>query len=620
MSLTTNSGYHKASIPPVTTMLAIKLPVTITLFSFLFTQHTIAQPAPDPIDALPADASGILLMNTDAQAWTALTRFTAFPPDFSTPSQIFQFFAPNTNFSTDWQPWIGDRFGLGYMPDGKLVMIAPIKDATLASQFLDRFTQQQAKPPQKINHNGIEIQYWQPEKQAATPLPKTLPNPFTPQGFAIANLPNGYLVRTESPETIKQLINTTNQPRLSSHPDLQKLQQNPKYAPALFAGFGDYSKMIPALKEAQKQQPKALPPLPGMPSLPSPEIFQPSSELFDAIAQLYGSVSGIAWVEPTGIRLTTSVSLKQPLPAIVPSPQPPILSYVPGVSYLVSSGPNWGSLILSGQTPNVDPKLAEQLKKQVNTFQPLFQTFFGINEKELASLFGQESAFFVFPSKQGFLPNQTKVDLGFGLAARTSNRDETEAALEKVTQHLQKQLDKSVSMHKRTINGIPVVSLEAISPNTKGIQKLSESQRQSFFSYSWVQPDTVLILSSIDNNLIPKPWQIVTDSPNFKDAIAPLPKDHQGFFYMNGGASISFIFNSLLPQFVPEEMLQTPFVDSIKASAGSMRSFASTLQLMPDVMVGEGFVALGTVKSSPLTAADIDRSRINRAIPDRQPR
>jgi hypothetical protein len=600
---------------PVIKLPVIKLPVTITLFSLLLTQRTISQPAPDPIDALPADASGILLMSTNAQTWTALTRFTAFPPDFSTPSQIFQFFAPDTNFSTDWQPWIGDRFGLGYMPDGKLVMIAPIKDATLATQFLDRFTQKQPQPPQKINHNGIEIQYWPPEKQAATPSPNPIPNPFMPQGFAIANLPNGYLVRTESPETLKQLINTTNQPRLSSHPDLQKLQQNPKYATALFAGFGDYSKMIPALKAAQQQQPKTLPRLPGIPALPSPESLQPPAELFDAIAKLYGSVSGVAWVEPTGIRFTTSVSLKQSLPTIVPPPQtaPPILSYVPGVSYLVGSGPNWSNLIRSGQAPVFDPKLMEQLKTQSATFQPLLQTFLGINEQELASLFGEESAFFVFPSQQGFLPNRTKIDLGFGLAARTSNRNETEAALAKVAQHLQKQLAKSAKMHKRMINGVPVVSLEAVSPTAKGIQKLSESPRQSFFSYSWVQPDTVLILSSIDRNLIPQPWQILPDSPNFKDAIVPLPQDHQGFFYMNGGASISFIFNSLLPQFVPQEILQNAFVDSIKASAGSMRSFASTVQLMPDAMVGEGFMALGT-RSLDTRSLNI-RSRPSPLIP-----
>jgi hypothetical protein len=616
------------SLPQATTMLAIKFPVTqipiaVTLFTTLsIAPPAFAQSAPNPIDALPADASGIVLMSTNPQTWSALSQFNAFPPGFSPLELIFQLFHPNSTFSNDWQPWMGDRVGIGYMADGKMLMIAPIKDATLATEFLDRFTTKQPTQPQKIRHNNIDIQYWQPKTQPKKPPAETLPEtspaeaiatPVTPKGFAIAHLPSGYIVQAETPETLKQLINSSNQPRLSTHPDLQKLQQNPKYATALFIGFGDYSKIMPALKAAQMQQSKMLPPLPGI-ALPNPTTaLQTPSAVFDAIANLYGSISGIIWAEPTGIRLTTSISLKQPFSPIAPSPQPtaaPILSYVPGVSYVVGSGPSWYNLMRSGQAPAFDPKLTAQLKQQSATFQPLLQTFLGINETELTHIFGQESAFFVFPSKQGFLPNRTKIDLGFGLAARTNNRNQTEAALEKLTQHFQQRFNKSVKLYKRTINGVPVVSLEAVPPKSKGIQKLSKSPRQSFFSYSWVQPDTVLILSNIDNNLIPKPWQTLTDSPNFQDAIVPLPKDHQGFFYMNGGASIAFVFNSVLPQFIGSEFLQSPFVDQIKASLGSIRSISSTLQVTPDAIVGESFMVLGTQQLRP----QFIRGRVNSGV------
>jgi tetratricopeptide (TPR) repeat protein len=567
-----------------------------------------AQAAPNPIDALPADAAGIFLLNSDPATWQGLTRFGAFPADFSTPGMMFSQFAPELNFSTDIQPWIGDRVGVGFMADGQPVMIAPVADGALAAKFIDRLVSRQAKPAVVTAYRGVKIQSWPPSLPSpAAATIKVAPDLFKLPGFAIATLPSGYIVRTEKPEVIQQLIDRAAQPRLSTQPEMQQLGQDPHYAQALVAGFMDYGKVIPLIEAEQRKQAKTLPPMPGL-AIPGFDFLQPQPAMFAAIAKRYGGVSGLVWTDPTGLRVQTRITIKQPLPTIPArsTATSQILNQVPGVSYSVSRIENLATFF---QLFDLDLVTDPQQTNQTTPLRELSQKFLGLDDRELKSWMDREFAFFMFPSQQGFLARQFKVDLGLGLAIQTSDRAKAEATLGKLTKRLQENFGEAVRTQKRTINSVPVVSLEIVPKTPKGgLQKLSESQRQSFFSYSWVKPDTVLILSGVDSTLIPQPWQVLPNSANFKEAFAPLPQQHQGSFYLNGGASIAFIFNSVVPQLLGQEMAQSPAFDGIKASLGSVRSLAGTTEFQPNgpdnsIMFSDGLVNLGrAVKRSPLTA------------------
>jgi hypothetical protein len=403
----------------------------------------LAQAAPSPIDILPTDANGIILIKNDPTVWEGLTKFGLFPADFSTPAPFFQTLAPELNFNLDIEPWLGETYGMGYMPDGKMVMIAPIKDDGLATAFLDRLANRQNRAAQTKTYQGVEIKYWLPEQPRSEESLEAAPNTnpevspetspeATPKadsddftaaitalgnlqrpGFAIAKLPSGFIVRAETPESIQQLIDAANQPRFSSKPEVQQFQQDPRYAKALFAGFGDYGKIILAMQTAQLKRPQTSPKLP-----PEVEALQPTPEALAALAKIYGGVSGFIWAEPQGLRMKADMAVNLPVPITFPAIQqnPEIFKQLPGVTYGMSNSQNLGAYMqLMTLGLDSDPKL----KKQFEPLRKLSQNIIGIDDRDLAWMDG-EFAMFAFPSQQGFLAKNFKVNLGLGLIAQTT--------------------------------------------------------------------------------------------------------------------------------------------------------------------------------------------------------
>ncbi|MBE9032159.1 DUF3352 domain-containing protein [filamentous cyanobacterium LEGE 11480] len=613
------------AMPPVAIKTAIPQPVEAA------TNH--------PADLLPANAAGIIVIDAKSASWNQLTRFGLFPQDFSAPSLLFEFLAPGVNFHTDIQPWIGEKFAFGYLETGVMVVIAPVQKADLVPQFLDRAIAQKDKPVKTEQYKDIRILSWEPEQLTlgdATSLEKpdgaatepeppgkpteTEPNaaseppikPIVMPGWAIAYLPKGYVVGTEKSENIKAIIDQLDQPRFSRTEAFQKLTQHPQYSQALVAGVGDYSKFIPAFtgpetnpKDPDTQVPPTFPqsPFPGIPQLPIDPIAL--SKSLAAIGDAYKDFNGLLWAEPNGLRIQSTVTRKTPLPPqpAIPSTPSNILSQVPANSYgFVSAKEGVAglakSLNLDTGIPSDDGK-STVLNPAVQIFaaplQLFSQTLLGVDAKDITPWMDQEIALFAFPTKQGFLSSKFQVDLSLGAVIQTSDRTLAENTINKVTRHIQEQNPQAIQSQSKQINGTEVISL-----NTIGNAK---TPSQNILSYSWIKPDTVLIQSGIDPLLIPKPWQPLADSPNFQEAIAPLPKSDAGYFYLNGSSSTAFIFNSLIPRFFGPAAASNPFIDSIRTTVSSIRSIAGNSRNESSQIVSDGFILLNRNRQPQLKTA-----------------
>ena len=627
---------------------------SLVLLTVVPVRGAIAQPTPAAVDLLPADIAGVLLFNADDRAWQDLSRFGLFPPDLSTPGLLLETIVPGVNFHTDIQPWLGDKLALGYLASGDMVMIAPVKDATLIPAFLERVKVAKQKPAQEIRHQGISILVWPPEpistdqqppadehqdgsapedseqsvesldelshqsddSDASTQQPDTAtesldelshqsddsdastqqPDTATLQlpGFAIAYLPSGYIVSAQRPEAIQSLL--AQQPpgnRLINRSTFQRTIQDPRAETALILGFGNDYGSILAAAMGSSQRSDQQPPLPQLP-IPTPD-----PEALKAVGKLYDAIDGYLWAEPTGLRAQASVYLSQPLPleswANANNPNQ-ILEQLPGVTYGMVNNQN---LAVFWQALNQGIEMAPRFQAGVSQMRQLSQRWFGIDDRDWFPWMDQEYALFAFPAQQGLFPGLFQTELGLGLAIQTSNRSSAEAALTKLNQHVTRQYN--LQLRDLTLNGASITHW--IMP-TSPTQAATASS--SLFAYSWVQPDTVVLVTGAglgQGGILPS-GSALTQSPNFQAAIAPLPSPNLGYFYINGGAVLSLVFNSLLPALLGPEVAHSPDLDGIKSTLGSIRSLAGTSAVGPDRLQTDGFLALGVAHSTPLTALE----------------
>ncbi|MGI0494534.1 DUF3352 domain-containing protein [Alkalinema pantanalense CENA528] len=173
-------------------------------------QTTIAPPSISKI--LPADTAGIFLMNPDDALWEDLAKFGLFPRDFTTPGFLFSPIVGSVNFYTDVQPWLGGSVGIALlsgsgMSNTRMVMLAPVKDATPIPKFLDRVKQQQRKPPIEQTYKGVTLLVWEPEALGPSELPDKAPSDSPEQDSPEQDSPEKIeAIRTHSPQPSANLL------------------------------------------------------------------------------------------------------------------------------------------------------------------------------------------------------------------------------------------------------------------------------------------------------------------------------------------------------------------------------------------------------------------------------
>jgi tetratricopeptide (TPR) repeat protein len=182
---------------------------------------------------------------------------------------------------------------------------------------------------------------------------------------------------------------------------------------------------------------------------------------------------------------------------------------------------------------------------------------------------------------------------------QTSDRKRAEAGLKKIQDSIVKGLGKKTKVGPRTINNTTFTSINT--PDDK-----------SLFAYSWVSEDTVLLVTGAETSdrIVPKPWQPLADSPAFKEAIAPLPKDNIGYFYIDGSATSALIFNSIIPKLYLGFAENKELMDEFRTRGGSIRHVVGTTTVSRESMRSVGIMQLGRTVPSPITAqALLERHR-----------
>ncbi len=603
------------------------------LSALIIAPAAIAQTAPTSpavADLLPTDTAGVLLINTDEKTWQGLSRFGLFPEDFSFPGSFYPIQA-GINFHTDIQPWLGNEVAIAFLPlkssPDRALTIASVKDTTLIPKFLERLKAARKDGAIEHQYKGITILEWQPPKPAITPCgegaktkpcpealrlrdvsssfstPKTpdllalplpsLPSPsekdspFAPKGLAIAILP-GYVVTAFTIQPIQQLIDAQAEGKLASNPLFQRtIRQSSEGAAKqiLFTGYGDYFQILTAATEFNQAQINALPP-----GFSAPPKLDPRA--LDLLGRYYDVVDGSVWAQPDGLHTQFGVHFKTPLPpALLTSmtTRNQLLKRLPEVSYVASNGQN---LAVFWQALTTGLAAAPATKKGLDQFRQFSQTLVGIDDRDIFPWMNGEIATFMYPTRQGFLPAALpNLDLGFGLMIQTRDRLAAEAALSKLDQFARTRIGKDV-VNTRKIQGQTVTIWDATA-NRKPL---------SFLSHGWIDDDTVLILGGggAITEFSPKPSRSLPQSANFKAAISPFSNANLGYSYVNGGAMMSLMNNSIVPFFARKRL-----PDSISTPLSSIRSISGASSVTPEKIQSEGFMALATTRTAPITTSEL---------------
>jgi tetratricopeptide (TPR) repeat protein len=582
---------------------------------------------PSVLKVLPSDTAGVWLVNTERKAWESLAQFQLFPADQTVPGMVAGGFLPEAdfygraqrplavmNFYIDVLPWLGDRVAYASLPDGSFVTVAAVGDASKVQPFLDRLTNARPERPTQLTYNNAQIIAWAPKPLAkasrtpqrfvdadgvskveiveftteeialelpasGSPAEKKPPTPPMTTGFALAYLPGptGHVMVAPTVDVLKNLLDRQTKPSLSLRPDLQKTIADPRFASALFVGFGDFADVFSV---SQKSPSNTI----GRAMIKP--LAMGNSDIQAMLRQVYGNLEGFVWATPEGLSAEGSLALTPMASKVLTDlfkkseVKGQVLKQIPAVTYGLanSSVPPFLQSGLSALSEN------KPTKPFLDKFRSSTKGFLGFDDRDFLPWMNGEFAMFAFPTEQGFFAKQLGTDLGIGVLIQTSDRPLAEASLKKIQAGIIQKIGNGAKIGTHTVNQTPFASVDG-------------ADGKSFLAYSWVNADTVLIVSGAETSdrLVPKPWNPITESPAFKEAIAPLPKENMGYFYLDGSATAALVFNSIVPKMFGKEMTQSDSARDFQASASSIRHIVATSALSGDRLRTMGMMKLGRV-------------------------
>jgi tetratricopeptide (TPR) repeat protein len=606
-----------------------------TILSFSQGALAASPEVPSVLKVLPSDTAGVWLVNTERKAWESLAQFQLFPVDITVPGMVAGGLLPGPerysmrsaqsgqrplavmNFYVDVLPWLGDRVAYASLPDGSFVTVAAVGDASKVQPFLDRLTNSRPERPTQLTYSNAQIIAWAPKPLAKVSAPKSRVNarggtdtqlefvpdkvpakviefpasgvpvpaekkpptpPMTP-GFALAYLPGptGHVMVAPTVDVLKNLLDRQKTPSLSLRPDLQKTIADPRFASALFVGFGDFADVFSV---SQKSPSNTI----GRAMIKP--LAMGDRDIQAMLRQVYGNLEGFVWATPEGLSAEGSLALTPMASKVLTDlfkkseVKGQVLKQIPAVTY---------GLANSSVPPFLQPGLSalsanKQTKPFLDNVRNSTKGFLGFDDRDFLPWINGEFAMFAFPTEQGFFAKQLGTDLGIGLLIQTSDRPLAEASLKKIQEGIIKKIGNGAKVGTHTVNQTPFVSVD----NADG---------KSFLAYSWVSADTVLIVSGAETSdrLVPKPWNPITESPAFKEAIAPLPKENIGYFYLDGSATAALVFNSIVPKLFAKEVSKSASAREFQASASSIRHIVATSALSGDRLQTMANIKLGRV-------------------------
>ncbi len=672
--MTTHFGFRGFVFCSVLSSATIAATLTLSGIANAQTSVETRKPVEAPAISrlLPDSIVGLFLVNPEPKLWQDLAKFKTFPQDFTTPGWMFSTLVPNVSYHGDIAPWIGGPAATVMLFNNDQTAtihatIAPVRDSSKMPSFFDRVTRSRpGRLPITRLYNGTNILVWEPIKlpdfsadfeseeseevtmaadlkekvsetsgkageaakdvPADTPkkLPTAKPAPKPKKtievgGFAAAYLKSGFVVTSESLSAVQQMIDAEagSTKRLADVPGFQRMIQDDRYPKSLISGYANLASLI---KSSNLNTPAEFRAFNNFPLFQS----QTPEQLTELINQGSDGIDGFVWAPPEGIQAQVGVHFKAPIsPASIARTNSPnaLISRVPSINYGISGSTN---LAFFWRAFTVAMDSNKTTKNGLKTFRDFSQGTFGVDDRDIFPWMDKEYIGFAFPSQGSPLTKlDPKLAVGFGGFFQTSDRSAATTALKKVETALTKLSNGELKITTRQIGDQSLTSWDLSGPSettpkpSKGKPsrpaKSNSDKPVSVFAYQWVADDTLAILSGADTakGQQPKPWQPIDQSINFKEAIAPLPQENMGYFYLNPPVVLA-----LANQFGLTKMLQPTDTQNdreldLSSAISSIFSIAGTTALQPKQLTSEAYAKLATRPMPKLTAQEfIDRANL----------
>ncbi len=507
----------------------------------------------------PADTPLVALINTKKETLSSLNRFQLF---HLVQQNISQFLPKDTNvdYFRELQSWIGDEIIIGFMPKvgntrvtlkSNFVAITPIRNETSLKSFLDTLSSDKKRVKVREYQGATIFEIiTAPAKKPILPSNTAKKLPISDENYlAIATFP-GYVALSLNPKPIEQLINSKsgNQLTIAKNPQFQAFTQQSRDG-VLFSMYQNPAKYLALIKDFAND-PNLPVPLPALQVL-KPEQFQK-----------YASINSTIRLQPEGLRLQAKTFFNKSGADIKSAnkPEQAIVSKMPAATYSAFTGSN---ISLQWQTIVNLLSTTSEFKKGLADFRNFIKNSTGLDlDRDIIGWMDGEYGFFMFPTKgvlfSSISPN---FNLGIGLAIKTSNRSAAEKTLDKFKQLLTNIGVGEIVVKNTLLKGQPITSWDSKVAST------------SLFAYSWIDENTLIFTSGLGaiNDLVPKPQVPLSSTYNFSTATNSLPYPNEGYFYVNMGSSLSWIYG-----FIPQEYQNNQFFKGFKQVMGSVYSLSAT--------------------------------------------
>jgi hypothetical protein len=507
----------------------------------------------------PGDAPLVALINTKTEIWESINRFQLFN---LIQQNILQFSPKGTNFDyfKEVQSWIGDEIAVGFMPKfgntratlrSNFVAITSIRNETRLKSFLDILAKDKQRVRVREYQGATIFEIITPPAKMPIPASKAVGKPPISDDnyLAVATFP-GYVALSLNPKYIEQLIDSKsgNQLTIAQNPKFQAFTQQNRDG-VLFSMYQNPAKYVALVKDFAND-PNLPVPLPALEAL-KPEQFEK-----------YASINSTIRLQPEGLRFQAQTFLVKSGTANINAnkQEKTIVSKMPAATYSAFTGSN---INLEWQTIVNLLSTTSEFKKGLADFRNFIKSTTGLDlDRDIIGWMDGEYGFFMFPTKGGLFNSIIRnSNLGIGLVVKTSNRSAAEKTLEKFKQLLTNSGTGEIVVKNTDIKGQPVTSWNSKVGST------------SLFAYSWIDENTLIFTSGLGaiNHLVPKPQVPLSSTYNFSTATNSLPAPNQGYFYVNMGSSLSWIYG-----FIPQEYQNNQFVKGFKQGMGSIYSFSTT--------------------------------------------
>lgn len=535
----------------------------------------------------------LIFVSTEAKKWRGLQQFHL----YSLAEKAIAQFVPqgvSFDYQRDVESWLGKQVVFGFLPkrqgslatlESSYIGVIPVRDQSRAEMFLGFLETDQTRVKTR-DYKGIKI-YEVTTPNLSTPskpqpVPKALPEQTLTnilggqsRTIAVASLP-GYMVTGLSGSAIEQVIDNYqgNGNHLGNNQDFQEFWTRSQSEEVLISLYQNPRETMVLYQDILKD------PNLGMGQVELPQFIQ--DQLNPDKYKGYRYSQGLFKLQPEGVRIQFAIhnhpdaankQLKDAKPV-------PVVGRMPGATYTSFSSSNlslqWQGIV------NLFGGIKE-FQDGLNSFREFFRTSTGLDfDKDILGWIDGEYGLFLYPTKGGFLntilPN---FNAGLGFVVETQQPEVAKNTLNQLETLLKSVSGGALKVANRSIQGQPVTSWEL-------------EANQSLFAYSWLNPNTIIMSSGAGAiaELVPNPRSPLNTAYNFTTATNSLPKPNKGYFYMNMGSLLSWVYG-----FVPAEFHANPDFRTFKEAIGSVYSLSTTASQIPNGEQYDSLIVLAPNRS-----------------------